>query len=149
MESDFLSSRLEQPIRPATPIVTSTRTTPTKGWTNNARDKRPTTTTKAVPKTTTERTTTRKHNSCSPSRGSLHVNRYEVCAGKPWKHCFCSMRTFRQTGRGPRPMHSGRQGKAELCFRRADRTSDDSLCHCFGTLKGVFFETHHTLFLNW
>ena len=38
------------------------------------------------------------------------------------------MRAIRQTGDGPKPMHSGVHGVLDLCVQRADSTSHH--CHC-------------------
>ena len=42
---------------------------------------------------------------------------------------FCLLRASRQTGKGPRPMHSGPQGKADLVAQRTDWTSEHSHSH--------------------
>ena len=52
-----------------------------------------------------------------------------ACAGHT-RHFICMMRVLRLTGKGPRPLYSGPQGKSDLCVQRADWTSDQCHCHC-------------------
>ena len=56
---------------------------------------------------------------------------------------FCLMRVSPQIGKGPRPMHSGPQGKSDLCVQRADWTSDTVslfLCSHFSVMVSVDFK---------
>ena len=58
------------------------------------------------------------HLTISPAgTGPVHSKWHEACKGTPGQNSFCVMRRFRQTGNGPRPMHSGPQGKSELCVQ--------------------------------
>ena len=50
------------------------------------------------------------------------------------------MRVPRQTGKGPRAMHSFSQGKSDLCLQRADWTIGHSRCHHAAI---IHVRTHH------
>ena len=49
---------------------------------------------------------------------------FQVARSLRWQQREFCLRAFRQTVTGPRPMHSGPQGKSDFGVQRADRTSD-------------------------
>ena len=49
-----------------------------------------------------------------------HVNCPVFVPGTPQTNSFCTVRALCQTGKGPRPIHSGPEGESELCVQRAD-----------------------------